>query len=68
MIRLVFIAVLLAGIAAASMWLYSRGGDNARTDQLERTLQDADTFNEGDGTGPDCSGLDRMLARCGSAN
>ena len=47
MIRPYLYAAVLAAILGAGWWLYQRGADNARTDQLERTLEDADTTNKG---------------------
>ena len=66
MIRLAIIAAILAGVVGTGWWLYERGADNARKEQVERTLEDAGVFNEGDGTGHDCSGLDRLLGNCAS--
>lgn len=43
-------AALLIGAAATIYFLGARNAtDKARTDQLERTLDNADTFNEGAG-------------------
>lgn len=56
MIRLALIAALFAAAAGVGMWLFTRGADNARTDQLERTLEDATKANDGAANPGGCLG------------
>jgi len=57
-------AALVATVCAAGLWLYNRGTDNARTDQLERTLNNAQTFNEGAGADAGCGFIERLSEGC----
>lgn len=57
----IFISVILMALIGVGWWLYARGADNERTNQMERTLQNADTFNKGADNPDGGSWFDRLF-------
>ena len=68
MMRLAIIAALFVAAAGVGLWLFTRGADNARTDQLERTLEDATKANEGAANPSGCTGYQRLSGQCHAAD
>jgi len=68
MMRLAIIAALFVAAAGVGLWLYSRGADNARADQLERTLEDAQKANKGAADAAACDWYEWLSEGCDTGN